>query len=93
MSETPLPYAGREVLTLRQIDRLIGVPKGTGFRAFKRVRDDLVEGRDFFRLDGSEYAGYIESLRRQGLVYESTIHLLLLTREAYDRMSAHDAWL
>lgn len=87
MSETPLTYAGREVLTLRQLDRLNGVSKGTSFRAFKRVREELVEGRDFFHLDASEHAPYIEALRQRGLVYESTIHLLLLTRDAYEYMS------
>lgn len=87
MSETPLHYAGREVLTLRQLDRLNDVPKGTSFRAFKRVREQLVEGRDFFHLDASDHAAYIDSLRRRGLVYESTIHLVLLTPEAYQRMS------
>jgi N-acetyl-beta-hexosaminidase len=91
MAETPLRYAGQEVLTLRQIDRLNGVAKGTGFRAFKRVRDELTEGRDFFRLDASEHASYIEALRRAGLVYESTIHCVLLTRAAYRRMGVNSS--
>ncbi len=91
MSETPLQHAGRDVLTLRQVDRLNGVAKGTSFRAFKRVRDQLIEERDFFRLDASEHGRYIEALRRQGLIYESTIHCVLLTHTAYRHMRRYSA--
>jgi len=86
MTETPIAYQGREVLTFRQIDRLNNTAKGAAFRAFKRIRENLVEGQDFFYLDAGEQAAFIESLRRQGLIYESTIHCVLLTRHAYECM-------
>lgn len=83
MSETPIIFDGVETLTLRQIDRAAGAPKGTAFRRFKRARARMVEGRDFFRLDAAEHAEFIERLRHSGNVYPSTVHLVLITRDGY----------
>ncbi len=85
-SVTPLTVAGEPVLTLRQIDRLNGVPKGTAFRAFKRVRGRLREGVDFHRFDATTHGEWIERLRARGLVYPATVHLLVLTRSGYERL-------
>lgn len=91
MTETPLRYRGFEVLTLRQLDRLNNAPKGTTFRAFKHARPALEEGSDFFRLDAAEHGAWIETLRREGWVYPSTVHLVLITRQGYERMQRGDA--
>lgn len=86
MDERVVMHQGRETMTLRQIDRLNGTPKGTAFRAFKRVRPRLREGEHFFRLDASANAEFIASLRRSGVVYPSTVHLVLITRSGYERL-------
>jgi len=85
---TPLDCDGHRVLTLRQLDRLNNVAKGTTFRAFKRSREQLVEGEDFLLLDASSHRAWIEDLRRRGLIYPATVQLLLLTESGYQRLQA-----
>jgi hypothetical protein len=94
MSEQPLTWQGIAVLSLRQIDRLNDAPKGTAFRAFKRVRDRLVEGQDFFVIDPAaadddgQVAALIESLDRHDGRYASSRVVILLSEKAYAHMSA-----
>jgi len=83
---TPLVHAGRPVLSLRQLDGLNGVPKGTTFRAFKRALPELVEGRDFFVLDPEQDAERIAGLKASGYVYDSSRSVVLLTEQAYARL-------
>jgi hypothetical protein len=83
---TPILFAEVETLSLRQLDELNGVPKGTSFRWFKRCEGELVEGVDYFRLDADEHAELIEQLRARGSIYLSTRHLLLLTRQGYQQL-------
>lgn len=83
---TPFQHDGHPVLTLRQLDRLNNVPKGTAFRAFKRARATLVEGRDFFVLDPERDAGRIAELKAAGLAYDSSHRVVLLTAAAYEVM-------
>jgi len=86
MDQRIVMHQGRETMTLRQIDRLNDVPKGTTFRAFKRLRPTLTEGEHYFRLDAAEHPEFIESLRRAGAVYPSTVHVVLITRRGYALM-------
>lgn len=94
MSEPPLTWQGVAVLSLRQIDRLNATPKGTAFRAFKRVRDTLVEGQDFFVIDPAAAAddpkvrALIETLDRHDGRYASSRVVVLLSERAYAHMSA-----
>lgn len=83
---TPILFAGVETLSLRQLDELNAVPKGTSFRWFKRCEPELVEGSDYFRLDADEHAELIDRLRASGSIYLSTRHLLLLTRQGYQQL-------
>ncbi|MQM39008.1 hypothetical protein KBTX_03029 [wastewater metagenome] len=80
--------AGTAMYTLRQIDEWLGRPKGTAFRAFKALRREggLLEGRDFLRLDADGHGGWIEQRRAQGQVYRSTIHVVVFTAEAVERL-------
>jgi hypothetical protein len=82
----PIHFGGRETLSLRQLDELNQVPKGTTFRRFKACRPGLVEGLDFFRLDAGEHAALLASLRAQGLVYPASVHVVLLTESGYRRL-------
>ena len=79
-------FRGRDTLSLRQIDELNGVPKGTAFRHFKARRAWLAEGSDFFRLDAAAHAERIAELRAGGQIYASTVHLVLLTEPGYRRL-------
>ncbi|TDT41742.1 ORF6N domain-containing protein [Halospina denitrificans] len=82
----PIDYNGTPTLSFRQVDSMNGFTKGTTFRLFKRAGDALQEGRDFFYLPASEYSEWIGTLRAAGRIYPSSRHLVLLTREGYERL-------
>ena len=82
----PIDYQGTETLSFLQIDSLNGLAKGTAFRLFKRCESALVEGRDYFYLPESAHAAFIQTLKDQGSIYQTTRHLVLLTRAGYQRM-------
>ncbi len=90
-SEIPFDHGGVEVLTLRQIDRMNQVPKGTAFRAFKRARDELLEGRDFFVLamdmpQSEPHAALLARLGEAGALYPGSRVAVLITAGAYARL-------
>ncbi len=82
----PIDYHGIPTLSFRQVDELNGVTKGTTFRLFKRAGDALEPERDFFYLPAEENSDWIETLRAAGRIYPSSRHLVLLTREGYERL-------
>ena len=79
-------FRGQDTLSLRQLDELNQVPKGTTFRRFKACRAGLVEGRDFFRLDAAEHSDLLATLRQAGLIYASSVHVVLMTKSGYRRL-------
>ena len=81
----PIPFAGVDTLSLRQLDELNNLPKGSSFRWFKACTG-LVEGRDYHYLPAEQYGGLIEQLKQANQVYASTRHLLLLTHSGYQHM-------
>ena len=86
-------HRGVDVATLRQLDQWADAPKGTAFRAFKRCRAGLVEGRDFFvePIDApsdAPAAALIERLRADGKLYSSSHVAILLSRAACSRLQA-----
>lgn len=82
-SVEPIMFAGTKVLSLRQLDELNNLPKGSSFRCFKICEKNLVEGKDFYYLSADNHAEFIEQLRMAEQIYVSTRHLLLLTRSGY----------
>ncbi len=82
----PIRYAETDTLSLRQLDELNGVEKGTSFRAFKACRNALVEGIDYFHLSAQDHESFINELKAAGHVYGTTVHLLLFTRSGYERV-------
>ena len=82
----PIDYNGTPTLSFRQVDVMNGFSKGTTFRLFKRAGDALQQGRDFFYLPATDYGEWIEALRAAGRIYPSSRHLVLLTREGYERL-------
>lgn len=83
-------FRGRDTLSLRQIDELNQVPKGTTFRLFKARRVLLAEGQDFFRLDASGHVALLRRLRAEGLIYPASVHVVLLTESGYRRLREAD---
>lgn len=79
-------FADTDTLSLRQVDELNNVPKGTSFRVFRRCEAQLEEGRDFFYLAADEHKVLIDSLKASGQIYATTVNLVLLTRVGYQRM-------
>ncbi|HQU15253.1 MAG: hypothetical protein B7Z66_09020 [Chromatiales bacterium 21-64-14] len=75
-----------ELLTFREIDERHHRPKGTAFRAFKQRAGRWVEGREFHYLSNHEAGPWIEALRREGRIYDATVHLVLLTPAGYRQL-------
>ncbi|MES1925115.1 hypothetical protein [Salinisphaera sp. T31B1] len=69
--------------SLREIDQARGDSKGTAFLAFKQLKDSFDEGRDYYYLSASQDAREIESLRKAGRIYETTVNAILLTEGGY----------
>ncbi|HDZ58081.1 MAG TPA: hypothetical protein ENI17_00285 [Pseudomonas xinjiangensis] len=87
MSEiVPIRYADTDTLSLRQIDELSGFIKGSSFRIFKACEAQLQEGADYYYLPADQHQALIESLKASGQIYGSTVNLLLMTRNGYERM-------
>lgn len=74
--------------TFRELDRELDAPKGTAFRAFKRVRSQLVEDRDFTVLDADRDRADIDALRRNGRIYPVSVNVVLLAPAAARRIHA-----
>lgn len=81
-----LQHQGVPVMTFKQLDRLNGVPKGTSFRAFKRVRSELREGVDYFHLTESNAPELVAQLREREQTYLGPPGVVLITEAGYRRM-------
>jgi hypothetical protein len=66
-------------LTLRELDETEGRPKGSAFRAFKRVARDWREDEDFCVLHHGHDRETVDRLRSEARIYASTVNLLLLS--------------
>lgn len=66
-------------LSFRQIDTAQGWTKGEAFRRFKQLAPQWQEGRDYRVLRHEADRDDIAALRVQGLIYESTVNLVLLS--------------
>ena len=82
-----IPYADHDTLSFRQVDERNAVPKGTTFRIFKRRRDALVEGKDYFYLSAQSHGKTIDRLRAEERIYAATVHLVLITEDGYRKLS------
>lgn len=66
-------------VTLRELDEAAGAPKGTAFRAFKRMESQLDGNLDFRLLDAQADAAEIAALRER--IYRSSRNVLLFSPE------------
>lgn len=65
-------------LTLLDLDRAAGLPKGSAFRCFKRLIPTFIEGTDFIVLDHQRNAALASRLHASDRLYRSSIHPVLL---------------
>ncbi|MEA5445845.1 hypothetical protein VCB98_08445 [Gammaproteobacteria bacterium AB-CW1] len=88
-----MPEDNPQWLSFRELDEAEHCPKGTAFRAFKRLGEALTEDRDFLLLRAQSHGPDIESLRAQGRIYPASMNVVLLSREAAERVRAdmHDS--
>ncbi|NJN48469.1 MAG: hypothetical protein HC808_20635 [Candidatus Competibacteraceae bacterium] len=70
-------------LTFKEIDSLHHRPKGTAFRVFKRLAEQLREDEHYLYLPADSRRAEIEALRQLGRIYPSTINVVLLTEVGY----------
>jgi hypothetical protein len=82
MAEIAFPI--QRLLSFKEIDTLHQRPKGTSFRAFKGLSQQLLEGEHYYYLNAQSHAAEIEALRREGRIYSSTVHAVLLTPVGYE---------
>ena len=75
-----------QAVTLRELDASCGRPKGTAFRAFKRIEGTLVEGADFAVLHPDADRDAIEALRTQRRIYASSRAVVLLSAATAARL-------
>lgn len=80
MPELSIP----RLLSFKDIDTLHRLPKGTAFRAFKRLSGQLVEGEHYYYLSAQTHRTEIEALRQAGRIYASTVNAVLLTEAGYN---------
>lgn len=83
-------YQQADVATLsfRQLDELNGLDKGSSFKVFKAYQAQLQEGTDYFYLSAFSHGDWIETLKAAGLIYASSVHLVLVTQRGYTRLQA-----
>lgn len=75
-------------LSLRDLDTRLGLPKGSAFRAFKRLATTLHEGRDFVVLDHEQERQAIVELKNERRAYQSSVNLILLHPDAAQQIAA-----
>lgn len=63
------------------------MPKGSAFRAFKRVLPQLQESRDFIRLDAVQNRDEIQRLRTAGRIYVGSVHVVLLSASGVRKLT------
>ena len=76
--------------TFRELDELAGLPKGSAFRAFKRLEPTLSEGQDYclLRASGDDKA-QIEALRHEDRIYRNSVNIVLVDDGLAARLLKH----
>ena len=75
--------------TFKEIDQAFGRVKGSAFIAFKRVRDQLIEGQDYLYYNGFEQPDVVEALKQQQRLYTASLHAVVLHESAYRLIAAY----
>ena len=69
-------------MTFKELDAACGVVKGSAFRAFKALADELHEGVDFHCHDARLAADTHAELLRAGRIYAGSLNAVLLAERA-----------
>jgi len=69
--------------TFKELDSLHQRPKGTTFRAFKRLEKSLREGEHYHYLNAQSHGAEIAQLRQAGRIYAASVNVVLLTEAGY----------
>lgn len=64
--------------SVRELDERLGLPKGSAFKAFRRIAGEWREGEDFRVLDSDADRELIEALRQAGRIYGSSVRPVIL---------------
>jgi hypothetical protein len=75
-------------ISLRQLDEDGRRPKGSAFRAFRRIESELREGIDFIVLHHADDRKLIDELRAAHRIYASTLNLVLLSETGAQAVTA-----
>ena len=78
-----MSYDSTRLWTFKELDGLHQRPKGTAFRAFKRLEQSLREGEHYHYLDAQSHGAEIAQLRETGRIYAASINVVLLTEAGY----------
>jgi len=65
------------LITLRELDQSLGLPKGSAFRAFKQLQ--LMETHDYWVLEATADATTIAELRAARRIYANSINVVVLS--------------
>ena len=74
--------------SLREVDEPLTLPKGSAFRAFKKLLPELREGSDFRVLSPAEHGSEIRALREAGRIYNNSVNVVLLAPHTLPRVMA-----
>lgn len=83
------PHSGCTLATFKELDLACGVIKGSAFRAFKALGEQLVEGVDFHCHDARLASSTHAELVLTGRLYAGTINAVLLEGRAQALIAAH----
>lgn len=72
----------------RELDIATGTPKGSAFRAFRRIEARWREGEHYRVLHHEHDRAAIEALRAAGRIYASTVNLVLFCPALADAVVA-----
>lgn len=73
-------------LTMQDVDQRAGRPKGSAFRAFKKLLPELREGPDFAVLDHNRHDAYGARLYAEGRIYRSSVSPVLMSPATAQRV-------
>lgn len=74
--------------TLRELDEAAGVTKGSAFRVFKRLGNELQEGVDYRVLHHEVDRAALDNLKHADRIYRSSVNAVLLSAAAAQRIAA-----
>ncbi len=83
------PRLGSALATFKELDLACGVVKGSAFRAFKALGEQLTEGVDFHCHDARLASSIHAELVLTGRLYAGTVNAVLLEDRAQTLITAH----